>query len=263
MLGGSVNAVATALVTGGTSGIGAAFVRALAARGDDVVIVARDTARMEATAAELSAKHGVRVEALTADLAKKADVDRLAARLESQDAPIELLINNAGFGLHSTLLDADYSEHERALDVMGLAVLVLGGAAGRAMKARGHGRIINVSSISAFIAQGGYSPVKAYSKVYSEGLANELHGSGVTVTALCPGWVATEFHERAEIKTSAIPSWLWVDADRLAALALADADKGKVVSIPTPLWKAGALGLTLAPRPEVPWVSRVLTRSRA
>ena len=174
MLGGSVNAVATALVTGGTSGIGAAFVRALAARGDDVVIVARDTARMEATAAELSAKHGVRVEALTADLAKKADVDRVAARLESQDAPIELLINNAGFGLHSTLLDADYSEHERALDVMGLAVLVLGGAAGRAMKARGHGRIINVSSISAFIAQGGYSPVKAYSKVYSEGLANEL-----------------------------------------------------------------------------------------
>ena len=257
-----MNAVATALVTGGTSGIGAAFVRALAARGDDVVIVARDTARMEATAAELSAKHGVRVEALTAALAKKADVDRVAARLESQDAPIELLINNAGFGLHSTLLDADYSEHERALDVMGLAVLVLGGAAGRAMKARGHGRIINVSSISAFIAQGGYSPVKAYSKVYSEGLANELHGSGVTVTALCPGWVATEFHERAGIKGSSIPGPLWLDADRVVAACLADADRGRVVSVPSRRFRVIAGALRHAPRPFVRWVSGKLSAAR-
>ena len=255
--------MATALVTGGTSGIGAAFVRALAARGDDVIIVARDTARMEAMAADLGATHGVRIDTITADLGVRDDLERVAARLEDAARTVDLLVSNAGFGLRSRLLDADWSEHERAFDVMGLAVVVLGGAAGRAMKKRGHGRIINVSSLAAFLTQGGYSPVKAYAKVYSEALANELRGSGVTVTALCPGWVRTEFHERASIKTKSIPAWVWIDADRVAASALADAERGRVVSTPTALWKLAHVGLNLAPRPAVRWLSRMLTKSRA
>lgn len=254
--------MATALVTGGTSGIGAAFARVLAERGDALVLVARDAVRLEAMAAELTAAHGVPVETIVADLAVRRDVLRVASRLEDPQRPVDVLVNNAGFGLHTTLLDPDTSVHEQALDVMCLAVLVLSGAAGRAMKARGHGRIINVSSLAAWIAQGNYSAVKAWVLSYSEGLANELHGTGVTVTALCPGWVRTEFHERAGITTAAIPEPVWVDANRVARETLAHAERGVVISIPTKRWKLTRRLLELAPRPLVRLASRMLSRSR-
>ena len=252
----------TALITGGTAGIGAAFARQYAQRGYDLVLVARDADRLATAAGELGRAHGVRVEGMVADLGVRADLEQVAARVESAGRPVDVLVNNAGFGLHTTLLDPDFSEHERALDVMCLAVVVLGGAAGRAMRQRGHGRIINVASLAAWISQGGYSPVKAYVRAYSEGLAGELHGSGVTVTALNPGWVRTEFHERAGIKTSAVPDWVWVDADRCAAEAIADADAGRVWSIPTKRWKLAAAALDATPRAGVRWLSRQLARSR-
>lgn len=251
----------TALITGGTSGIGAAFARALASRGDDLVLVARDAERLAATATELS-RPGITVETLVADLADKADVLKVAERLADASRPIDLLVNNAGFGVHTKLLDPDVAAHERALDVMCLAVLVLGGAAGRAMKARGQGRIINVSSLAGWIAQGNYSAVKAWVRSYSEGLSNELHGTGVTVTALCPGWVRTEFHDRAGIRTSGIPEWVWVDADRVAARALGDADRGVVISVPTKRWKVAKFAATHGPRGAVRLASRMLTKSR-
>ena len=253
----------TALVTGGTSGIGAAYARALAARGDDLVLVARDGERLASMAAELGAAHGVNVETLVADLAVRADVLRVAERLEDAERPVDLLVNNAGFGLHSGLLAQDFSPHERALDVMCLAVLILGGAAGRAMKARGRGRIVNISSLASWIAQGGYSPVKAYVRSYSEGLAAELHGTGVTVTAVCPGWVKTEFHERAGIRTSSIPEFIWVDADRMVASSLKDIDAGKRISVPAKRWKVAAFLSAHAPRGGVLFFSRMLTKSRA
>jgi short-subunit dehydrogenase len=253
----------TALITGGTSGIGAAFARALAAHGDDLVLVARDSDRLEVVAAELRDAHGVGVEALVADLAVREDVLRVAARLEDEDRPVEVLVNNAGFGLHTDLLNPDFSADEKALDVMCLAVLVLGGAAGRAMKARGHGRIVNISSLASWIAQGNYSPVKAWVRSYSEGLANQLHGTGVTVTAVCPGWVRTEFHQRAGIRTSAIPDWIWVDADRMVAEALHDVSAGKVVSVPTKRWKVAAFLAAHAPRGAVLLASRMLVKSRS
>lgn len=252
----------TALITGATSGIGAAFARALAARGDDLVLVARDATRLAATAAELTARHGVGVEVLPADLSVRGDVLRVAERVEDPSRPVEVLVNNAGFGLHTGLLDREVAEHEKALDVMCLAVLILGGAAGRAMRSRGHGSIINVSSLAAWIAQGHYSAIKAWVKTYSEGLANELHGTGVTVTALCPGWVRTEFHERAGMRTSAIPDRVWVDADRCVREALADVARGRVISVPTTRWKAALLLSRLVPRAAVRRASRILTRSR-
>ena len=254
--------MATALITGATAGIGAAFARALAARGDDLVLVARDAERLATTAALLGTEHGVEVETIRADLSVRADVLSVAARLEDARRPVDLLVNNAGFGLHRKLLDPDFSEHENALDVMCLAVLILGGAAARAMRARGRGRIINVASLAAWLTTGNYSPVKAWVKVYSEALSNELHGSGVTVTALCPGWVRTEFHERAGIRTAAIPDWVWVDADRCAAEALSDADKGRMISVPTRRWKAARFVADLAPRAAVRWASRMLSASR-
>ncbi len=252
----------TALITGATAGLGAAFARALAAQGDDLVLVARNSERLSQAAAQLSADHGVQVETFRADLSVREDVLRVASRIEDANRPVELLVNNAGFGLTHKLLDPDMSEHEYAMDVMCLAVLVLGGAAGRAMRRLGRGRIINVASLAAWLTNGNYSAVKAWVKVYSEALANELHGSGVTVTALCPGWVRTEFHERAGIRTSSIPDWVWVSADECVAAALADAARGRVISVPTTRWKVARVVAEVVPRPVVRWASRMLSASR-
>lgn len=252
----------TALITGATSGIGAEFAKQLAARGENLVLIARNAGRLADQAVQLQETYGVNVETLRADIGDRADLLQVANRLSSKDQPIDMLVNNAGFGFNTTLLDPDWSVHEAALNVMGLSVLVLGGAAGRAMAARGHGTIINVASLAAWISQGGYSPVKAYVKSYSEGLANELHGTGVTVTALCPGWVRTEFHERADIKTAGIPSWVWVEADRCVKEALTHAQAGKVISLPTKRWKIAAFTLQHLPGSAVRRVSRALTGSR-
>lgn len=252
----------TALVTGASAGLGAAFASVLAARGDDLVLVARDAARLETAASELRRRHNVEVEVLAADLADRTDLDRIARRLQDAGRPVDLLVNNAGFGITSSLLDSDTSEHERALDVMCRTVLVLCAAAGRAMRERGRGRIINVASLAAWMTTGDYSAVKAYTRVYSEALSNELRGTGVTVTALCPGWVRTEFHERAGIRTATIPGWIWVDAERVARDSLADAAAGRVVSIPTRRWKLARFALDLLPRSAVRSLSRILARSR-
>jgi short-subunit dehydrogenase len=252
----------TALVTGGTSGIGAAFARALAARGDDLVLVARDAGRLAEMATQLTEAHGIQVEVMSADLGDRDDTLRVAARLQSTEQPIDLLVNNAGFGLPYALTNADTTPHEHAIDVMIRAVLMLGAAAGRTMKARGRGTIVNVASTAGFVTMGGYSAIKAWVTTYSEGLANELVGSGVQVTALCPGWVRTEFHERAEIRTSKIPDRLWLDADRVVADCLADVQRHKVISIPSKRYKALILAARLAPRAAVRAASRKMSSGR-
>lgn len=255
--------MATALITGATAGIGNEFARQLAARGDDLVIVARDVDRLESVAAELRRAHGVDVEVLRADLSVREDVDRVAARLEDADRPVDLLVNNAGFGLHASLLDADATETQiRAFDVMCLAVLILGGAAGRAMSARGRGRIINVASTSAAIYSGNYSPIKAWARSYSTALALELQGTGVTVTGLLPGWVHTEFHDRAGISKTRLPDFVWVDVDLLVRECLADAEKGRIESIPSWKWKVAMFIADHGPRAITRLVSTKLVSSR-
>lgn len=255
--------MATALITGGTSGIGHAFARELAAKGSDLVLVARDAQRLESVAEELRAKHGVEIEVIAADLADRSQVLKVAERVEDPDRPIDLLVNNAGFGLHTTLLDpADIDVHAKALDVMCLAVLILGGAAGRAMGARGHGRIINVSSTAGTIYTGNYSAVKAWCTTYSQGLGVELRDKGVTVTALCPGWVRTEFHQRAGIRATTLPAIVWISPETLVRGALADAEKGRYVSVPTVKWKITYFISVHAPRRFIRWFSRALSASR-
>jgi short-subunit dehydrogenase len=229
--------MATALITGGTSGIGAAFARALAARGDDLVLVARNGDRLAEMSTELKERYAVSVDTIVADLAVRSDVVGIAERLASIEQPIDLLVSNAGFGVRKKLTEADTTPHEHAIDVMIRAVLMLGAAAGRAMRQRGTGTIINVSSTAGFMTMGNYSAIKAWVTAYSESLANELHGTGVRVVALCPGWVRTEFHERAELNISSIPQFLWLDADRVVAACLKDADAGKVISIPSKRYK--------------------------
>lgn len=153
--------MATSMVTGGTSGIGREFVTQLAARGDDIVIVARDTERMAAIKADVEARYGVSVETIAADLSRREDVDQITTRVEDPNHPVDLLVNNAGFAVHAKILDPEALElHDRAVEVMMRAVLVLSAAAGRAMKARGHGAILNLSSSSAWINTGNYSAIK-------------------------------------------------------------------------------------------------------
>jgi uncharacterized protein len=254
--------MATALITGGTSGIGAAFARALAAGGNDLVLVARNADRLSDVATELKEQYAVSVETIVADLAVRGQVIGIAERLSSVEQPIDILINNAGFGVRARLTDQDTSPHEHAIDVMIRAVLMLGAAAGRTMRQRGAGTIINVSSTAGFVTMGSYSAIKSWVTAYTESLANELHGTGVNVTALCPGWVRTEFHERAKINVGSIPELLWLDADRLVAAGLDDAAAGKVISIPSKRYKVLITICEHLPHRALRAVSRRLTSGR-
>ncbi|MFV0429468.1 MAG: SDR family NAD(P)-dependent oxidoreductase, partial [Arachnia sp.] len=223
---------------------------------------ARDESRLAQAAQRLREEYSVAVEILRADLAVESDLAAVAARLEDPDSPIDLLVNNAGFALHTKLTDPDIGVHRTAMDVMGFAVLVLGGAAGRSMASRGSGTIINVSSLASWLTRDNYSAVKAWVRNYSESLSNELHATGVTVTAACPGWVRSEFHQRAGISTSSIPDWYWLEPDVVARRTLRDAGRGKVVSVPAARWKVIRGFLKVAPEPLVRAISRALTRSR-
>lgn len=253
----------TALITGGTSGIGSAFAEALARRGFSLVLVARGAERLESTASRLSAEYAVEVETLEADLSDADDVARVAERIEDPRAPIDMLVNNAGFSVKRTYQAEGLDLHHRGIDVMAKAVLDLSSAAARAMTARGEGWILNVSSTSGEVTMGPYSALKAWCTTYTESLAVELEGTGVRVMALLPGWVRTEFHARAGISGSSIPDFLWLQADDLVEEALKDLARGRVVSIPTLRYKAIMLGAKLAPRAVVRKCSGMLMGSRA
>ncbi len=238
----------TALVTGATAGIGREFAEQLAARGSDLVLVARDLDRLDALAVDLRARRGVTVEVLSADLSDPAATRRVAERIADPEHPIDVLVNNAGFGMKKSFLANELRDEEAMFDVLCRAVLVLSHAAGRAMTARGHGRIINVSSVAGWIASGTYSAAKSWVTVFSEGLAGELAGTGVSVTALCPGFVRTEFHERAQIRDDAFPGFMWLDAQRLVRDCLEDVDRGRVISVPSVLYKGLHVATKVVPR---------------
>lgn len=238
----------TALVTGATAGIGREFAVQLAARGNDLVLVARDVERLEELAAELRRTRGIQVEILPADLSDREATARVAQRLADRERPVDVLVNNAGFGMKQSFLVNDLADEEGMFDVLCRAVLVLSHAAGRAMKERGRGQIINVSSVAGWIASGTYSAAKSWVTVFTEGLAGELAGSGVTATALCPGFVRTEFHARAQIRDEAFPDALWLEAPMLVRECLDDAAAGRVISVPSLTYKALSLALKVVPR---------------
>ncbi|MDQ1482707.1 MAG: uncharacterized protein QOF35_783 [Actinomycetota bacterium] len=222
----------TALVTGATSGIGHAFCRELAERGNNLVIVARHRARLENVSDELRARHSVNVEILAADLSKRVQLRRVADRVADQERPVDLLVNNAGFTMSKTLLRSDLADEEAMLDVLCRAVLVLSHTAALSMRERGRGHIINVSSVAGFVPMGTYAAAKAWCTAFTEVLAQELSGSGVSATALCPGLTRTELHERANMDVSRIPRALWLEADSLVRDCLDDVKAGKVLSVP-------------------------------
>jgi short-subunit dehydrogenase len=228
----------TALITGSTAGIGAAFARRLAADGHNLVLVARNTARLGEQATELHDRHGIESEVLTADLATDKGIDTVAARLADRKNPVDLLVNNAGFGNKGRYLDVSMADELKMLKVHCEAVLRLTSAATEAMRERGRGGVVNVASVAAFVPRGTYGASKAWVVQFTQGAAKDLAGTGVRLMALAPGFVRTEFHERAGMGTDNIPNWMWLDADKLVAAALADLARGKSLSIPDPRYKA-------------------------
>ncbi|MGQ4479081.1 SDR family NAD(P)-dependent oxidoreductase [Streptomyces sp. SAS_276] len=228
----------TALITGSTAGIGAAFARRLAADGHNLVLVARNTERLGEQATELHDRHGIEAEVLTADLATDEGIEAVAARLADRKNPVDLLVNNAGFGNKGRYLDVPMADELKMLKVHCEAVLRLTSAATGAMRERGRGGVVNVASVAAFVPRGTYGASKAWVVQFTQGAAKDLAGTGVRLMALAPGFVRTEFHERAGMGTDNIPNWMWLDADKLVAAALADLARGKSLSIPDPRYKA-------------------------
>ncbi len=225
----------TALITGATAGIGHEFAVQLAARGHDLVLVARDTRRLEEVAASLRATYGVDVEVITADLVERDQLAAVEARLSDPARPVDLLVNNAGFGLKKRFLDNPVEAENAMLDVLVTAVLRLTHAALGPMTERGSGGIINVSSVAAFLPRGTYAATKAWVNSFTEWAAHEYRSQGVTVMALCPGFTKTEFHERMEVARGT--SFMWLDVDFLVEKALSDFAKGRVYSIPGAQYK--------------------------
>jgi uncharacterized protein len=244
----------TALITGATAGIGAAFVRRLARDGHDVVLVARDEKRLREQAAGLHDEHGVEASVLRADLATDEGISAVEARLADADNPVDLLINNAGFGHKGAFLDVPMADELTMLKVHCEAVLRLTSAATGSMRGRGRGGIVNVASMGAFVPRGTYGASKAWVVQFTQGAAKDLTGSGLRLMALCPGFVRTEFHERAGMDASSVPGWMWLDADKVVDAALTDLARGKTLSIPDARYKALMGATHLLPR-------RLLTRA--
>lgn len=240
--------MSTALITGATAGLGREFAEQLASRGYDLVIVARDEERLARARDELVARYQVAVEVLPADLSDRAATERVAQRVSDRERPVDLLVNNAGYGLATSFIDTDIEDEEDLLDVLVRAVLVLSHAAARAMATRGRGQIINVASVAAYLASGTYSAAKSWVVVFSESLAGQLEGSGVGVSVVNPGFVRTEFHERASINVGAREGTLWLDPISTVSTALADAKAGKVVSVPGLQYRAIVTVLRHLPR---------------
>jgi short-subunit dehydrogenase len=246
----------TALVTGASAGLGLEFAWQLATARHDLVLVARDEERLRRLAAQLEAAAGVHAEVLPADLADREQVERVAERLRQQERPVGLLVNNAGLGLNQRFVGGDLEREEAALDVMVRAVLVLSHAAAGSMVERGRGAIVNVASVAALLASGTYSAHKAWVRSFTEGLAVELKGTGVTATALCPGFTRTEFHERGRIDMSAYPDLAWLNAEDVVAAALADVRRGVVISTPSLRYRAVSAAARIAPRSAIRAVGR-------
>lgn len=225
----------TSLITGATAGIGHEYARQLAARGDDLVLVARNAERLDEVAAAFRSAHGIEVEVLVADLVDRDQLALVEARLADRERPIDLLVNNAGFGLRKRFLDNTVAEETEMLEVLVTAVLRLSHAALGPMAERGSGGIINVSSVAAFLPRGTYSAAKAWVNSFSEWAHLEYKSRGVTVMSLCPGFTKTEFHERMQVTPG--DGFMWLDVDFLVRKSLQDFDKGRAYSIPGAQYK--------------------------
>ena len=235
-----------ALVTGATAGIGESFTRLLATNNYNVVLVARDLPRLEERAIALQAKFGVETAVLQADLSTNEGCALVERYIAEHD--IDVLINNAGFGIKKAFTASALNDEQNLLDVLVRTPMRLMHGALPKMRARDKGIIINVSSVAGFIAGGTYSASKSYLTVLSESLNTELLGTKVKITALCPGFTRTEFHQRGRMSMNGLPNFMWLNADNLVARAWSDALKGKAISIPGWQYQILTFVMRYAPR---------------
>ena len=250
-----------ALVTGASAGLGREFAIQLARRGYDLVIVARDEERLRDLASELHRSTGANVEVLRADLTNDDDVSAVVDRIDR--GPLDVLVNNAGFGTRGSLARTSRDGQEAMLRVHVLAMHRLTQAAVQMMVPAGRGSIINVASIASWLISPGnvnYNATKAWQRFFSEGLALELSGKGVYVQALCPGYTHTEFHQRGGMNKKSVPGWWWMNADRVVKESLDAMERRRpVVVVPGAGYKFAALVVQFMPR----WCWRLLISTRA
>ena len=219
-----------ALVTGATSGIGESFTRLLASNKYNIVLVARDLPRLQERAQGLESKYGIKTHVIQADLA--TDEGCLAIVKYIAENQVDVLVNNAGFGTSKAFTMSTLEVEQQLLDVLVRTPMRLMHVALPLMKARNNGIIINVSSVAGYIAGGTYSASKSYLTVLSESLNTELSATNVKVSALCPGFTRTEFHQRGKMSMKGLPNFMWLNSDRLVEQSWRDALKGKAVSVP-------------------------------
>ena len=240
-----------ALVTGATVGIGESFARKLASEGFNLILVARDEARLAAKASELETANGITTHVIVADLTTETGCDAVERYIDEHD--VDVLINNAGYGLNQSFTKSEIEEEQKVLNILVRTPMRLTHRVLPQMKLRNSGVIVNVASVAGFIAGGAYSAMKSYLTVLTESLHADLSGTNIKVSALCPGFTRTEFHQRANMKMDALPKVMWLDADRLVDKAWKDANRGKAVSVPGWQYKTLIFVIKFAPRN---WVRR-------
>ena len=243
--------MATALITGATAGIGASYANLLAKEGFDLILVARDLPRLNQVAKELSKRFGVKAQCIKADLTKPSQLAKVEKRVADSKKPIDVLVNNAGFGIKDSFTVSSLNKEQELLDVLVTAPMRLTHAVLPVMIKRNTGIIVNVSSVASFIAGGTYSAAKSYLTVFSESLHTELRGTNVKISALCPGFTRTEFHARGRMKMTALPKFMWLDSDKLVSKSWKYAKAGKAICIPGWQYLLLSTIARVAPRPIV------------
>ena len=238
-----------ALVTGATVGIGESFTRLLAHNGYNIVLVARDLPRLQERAKTLESTFGIATTVIQADLATDAGCKTIEDFIVNNQ--IDVLINNAGFGINKAFTMSQLDAEQQLLDVLVRTPMRLMHVALPGMKERNKGVIINVSSVAGWIAGGTYSAAKSYLTVLSESLHTELSSTNVKVSALCPGFTRTEFHQRGRMSMKGLPAFMWLNSDKLVAKAWKDAVGGKAVSVPGWQYQLLTFVMRNAPRPMV------------
>ena len=231
-----------ALITGSTSGLGLEFAWQLAGSGHDLVLVARNEDRLAAVAAQIEAVSGTRVSILPADISVQADVERVARRLLDPVDTIGLLVNNTGHSVRASFLEGEIEEFLEEVDFDVRATLILAHAAATAMTRKGAGAILNVSSMAGFTATNLSAAAKSWVVIFTEYLAQELEGTGVSATVLIPGFVHTESHHNAAVNMEGAPRVTWLKAPFVVQHALKDVAAGQVVSVPSLAYNPEALG---------------------
>ncbi|MFG2337840.1 SDR family NAD(P)-dependent oxidoreductase [Streptomyces yangpuensis] len=249
----------TVLITGASAGLGAAFARGFAAKGCDLVLVARDKDRLGAVADALAREYGTASEVLPADLLDPADLDEVARRLADRTRPVDILVNNAGFGLPAPFPYSPVEDEERMLDLLVKVPLRLTHAALPGLRERRRGGVVNVSSVAGLLPTGTYGAAKAWVTAFSESLRVDMEPYNVRVLAVVPGFTRTEFQERAGMDVSALRDAVWLEPEAVVEQALRDLALRRPVSITGRRYQAYALAVRHLPRA---FVARKMARKR-